>query len=148
MGQCNREMTGVLTERNTALSEPKIQSENSKILSDAVANLPRFRNTQKRLRKALIFAERKRSTGWTSLRIETDMETKSLANKKLNSYALKTTELSRWIKSYEEQNILLLNWHAKRLECKVSKLFHNSSVSGKSNDVSSFESLVGVFSLR
>ena len=63
MGQCNREMTGVLTERNTVLSEPKIQSENSKILSDAVANLPRFRNTQKRLRKALIFAERKRSTG-------------------------------------------------------------------------------------
>ena len=63
MGQCNREMTGVLTEQNTALSEPKIQSENSKILSDAVANLPRFRNTQKRLRKALIFAERKRSTG-------------------------------------------------------------------------------------
>ena len=63
MGQCNREMTGVLTERNTVLSEPKIQPENSKILSDAVANLPRFRNTQKRLRKALIFAERKRSTG-------------------------------------------------------------------------------------
>ena len=56
-------MTGVLTERNTVLSEPKIQAENSKILSDAVANLPRFRNTQKRLRKALIFAERKRSTG-------------------------------------------------------------------------------------
>ena len=63
MGQCNREMTGVLTERNTVLSEPKCQAENSKILSDAVANLPRFRNTQKRLRKALIFAERKRSTG-------------------------------------------------------------------------------------
>ena len=63
MGQCNREMTGVLTERNTVLSEAKIQQENSKILSDAVANLPRFRNTQKRLRKALIFAERKRSTG-------------------------------------------------------------------------------------
>ena len=63
MGQCNREMTGVLIERNTELSEPKIQEENSKILTDAVANLPRFRNTQKRLRKALIFAERKRSTG-------------------------------------------------------------------------------------
>ena len=63
MGQCNREMTGVLNERNTELSEPKMQEENSKILTDAVANLPRFRNTQKRLRKALIFAERKRSTG-------------------------------------------------------------------------------------
>ena len=64
MGQCNREMTEVLTEQNTVLSEPKeIRQENSKILTDAVANLPRFRNTQKRLRKALIFAERKRSTG-------------------------------------------------------------------------------------
>ena len=63
MGQCNREMTGVLTERNTELSEPKMKDENSKILIDAVANLPKFRNTQKRLRKALIFAERKRSTG-------------------------------------------------------------------------------------
>ena len=63
MGQCNREMTEVMIEQNAVLSEPKIQQENSKLLSDAVANLPKFRNTQKRLRKALIFAERKRSTG-------------------------------------------------------------------------------------